>query len=411
MLTFRFTGASGKMTEEEMLTAGMEGKQVRLEFSEEWEGLRKAVVFAAGSRSCTIVDAGEIETIPAQILSESLRRLYVGAYGLTEEGMVVIPAMYATGPFIHIGTSGSGGGTDYVPGDPFWLELEKEVDQTLRYTPQMLTEADQLQARQNIGAAKDKPDAAQLLVTILQDGVYNADQSDNLLHLASSLLDKPIHTISTQLENLPTDNWSIQHLDGNSFRTSLLLGKEYVLETVTVTMGGVDITADVVHEGVVDIPAVTGDVVISGSYYKRELLTMDTITRGYASHSDGKGMQLQATNGYRAILLPLGQYLQSGKTYHFSLGSAKDTYAYRIFVMTASEPDLTFPKGESGIIYYNTITSCVYDSDWQNDDLVYTASGENLVLAVNFKKNVNTTTLKDEDYATLQECFIPEVLA
>ena len=36
MLTFRFTGAKGEMTEGEILVSGMVGKQVRFEFSEEW---------------------------------------------------------------------------------------------------------------------------------------------------------------------------------------------------------------------------------------------------------------------------------------------------------------------------------------------------------------------------------------
>ena len=152
MLTFRFTGASGEMIEEELLTAGMEGKQVHLEFSPEWQGLRKAVVFTAGSKACTIVDAEETETIPAKMLSESMLRLYVGAYGLSEEGMVVIPAVYATGPFIHIGTDASGDDSIYDPEDPFWLEIEEDLSKTVRFTPQELSDGEKQQARQNIGA-------------------------------------------------------------------------------------------------------------------------------------------------------------------------------------------------------------------------------------------------------------------
>lgn len=296
-----------------------------------------------------------------------------------------------------------------------WADLDEELSgpassDAVLYVEQSLTDEQKAQARQNIRAAKDKPDAAQLLATILQDGVYNSDQSDNLLHLTALLLDKSLYTISTQLENLPTGNWSIQHLEGNSFQTSLLLGKEYVLETVTVTMGGVDITADTVTDGIVNIPAVTGDVVISGAYYKRDLLAVDAVQRGLISFDANNGMRVQGSNGMRAVMLPVGQYLQSGKTYHFSLGSANNTYSYQIKVMQASEPDQEFPYVANNTIYYNTVRASLYESEWVTDDLVYTATQENLVLAVNFKRNV-AASISESDCQTLRDVFIPEVLA
>ena len=39
MLTIWFSGAEGKVMEQEVLTSGMVGKQIRLEFTEDWEGL------------------------------------------------------------------------------------------------------------------------------------------------------------------------------------------------------------------------------------------------------------------------------------------------------------------------------------------------------------------------------------
>lgn len=409
MLTFRFTGANGEMTEEEMLTAGMTGKQVRLEFSEEWEGLRKAVVFAAGSRSYTIVDAREVETIPAQILSESLRRLYVGAYGLTEEGMVVIPAMYATGPFIHIGASGSGDDSGYVPEDPFWLELEQTVEQTLRFTPQDLSDEEKRQARQNIGASAENPDAAQLLATILQNGVYVTDQHENVLQLTALLKSKKMFTVSLELEHLLGDNHATLVLEGDSYRLVLTPEEGYQTDAITVTMDGVDITAAVYTHGVVHIPAVTGHLVITGCAVEEVKLRIDQVNKGSVSYVAGPSLQVHAASEWRATALPVGQYLEAGKTYRFGLGSIGDTYAFGIMVMLASGPDQTFPYVADNITYYNTVAALTLDSGWMQEEFTYTATQENLVLSINFKR-LNGAVMGVEDYELLQANFTMEVV-
>lgn len=64
MLTFRFSGADGTMTEPEILTSGMVGKQVKLEFTADWDNLLKTVVFSAGKVNRDVVYTGESVTIP-----------------------------------------------------------------------------------------------------------------------------------------------------------------------------------------------------------------------------------------------------------------------------------------------------------------------------------------------------------
>lgn len=409
MLTFRFTGITGEMTEEEMLTAGMEGKQVRLEFSEEWEGLRKAVVFAAGSRSCTILDPEEVETIPAGILSESLRRLYVGAYGLTQEGAVVIPAMYATGPFIHIGAAGGSGDSGYVPEDPFWLEMEEAVSQALRFTPQELTEAQQRQARRNIGVAENHPQAAQLLATILRNGVYATDQYENVLRLTAILQSKDFFSVTLEGAHLAAENPKSLILEGESYRTGLIPETGYLLESVTVTMGGEDITASVYADGLLHIPAVTGDVVIWGITQEENLLRIDQINKGSISFLEGAGLQVNATSGHRAMVLPIGQYLEEGKSYRFGLRTGSNVYAYGIQVMIASGPDLSFPYVADTNVFYDTVTARPVDTGWLQTNYSYTATAGNQILAVNFKR-LNSDLLGLEDYEFLQNDFMMEVV-
>ena len=122
MLTFRFSGVDGAMTVPETLTSGMVGKKVKFELSKDWEGLRKTVVYTAGDIVRTTLDAGEVDTIPAEILAEPLCQLHVGIYGVNQDGTLVIPTVHACGPTIRPGACPSGDpSTD--PALPVWLQL------------------------------------------------------------------------------------------------------------------------------------------------------------------------------------------------------------------------------------------------------------------------------------------------
>lgn len=124
MLTFRFSGAEGVMApEDEILTAGMVGKEVKLEFSEDWDGLSKIVVFSNGSVTADVVCTGEMVVIPAKILEKPLKRLTVGVYGVSGDGKLVIPTVRAEGPVIKPGVDPSGDpATD--PELPIWAQIQ-----------------------------------------------------------------------------------------------------------------------------------------------------------------------------------------------------------------------------------------------------------------------------------------------
>lgn len=126
MLTFRFTGADGRMVEEETLTSGMIGKKVKLEFSDDWNDLRKTAVFMAGSVTRDVLQVSDVIEIPAEVLAVPLKRLYVGVYGVSGD-RCVIPTIRAPGPIIEPGTDPSGDeGTN--PALPFWAQIEADVD-------------------------------------------------------------------------------------------------------------------------------------------------------------------------------------------------------------------------------------------------------------------------------------------
>ena len=123
MLTFHFSGADGAMVEAEILTSGMVGKQARLAFSSEWDGLVKTVVFSAGAVSRDVILTGETVTIPAEVLANPMRQLYVGVYGCSSDGTVAIPTIRVMGPEIQIGANPTGEQAENTT-LPVWAQLE-----------------------------------------------------------------------------------------------------------------------------------------------------------------------------------------------------------------------------------------------------------------------------------------------
>lgn len=126
MLTFQYTGARGVMTVPEIITTGMRGKQVMLEFSPEWAGLAKTVVFSNGETTRDVVFGGNPVTIPAEILEESLKELTVGVYGLGAGGEVAIPTIRALGPVILPGAVPSGENAA-EPVIPLWEQIQAQL--------------------------------------------------------------------------------------------------------------------------------------------------------------------------------------------------------------------------------------------------------------------------------------------
>lgn len=107
MLTFRFSRADGQMTQTETLTTGMVGKEVKLEFTEDWADFSKTAVFTAGEESRDVMVRGDVVVIPHEVLTESGLCLYVGIYGVAADGRVT-PTIRVQGPEIYPGADPEG---------------------------------------------------------------------------------------------------------------------------------------------------------------------------------------------------------------------------------------------------------------------------------------------------------------
>ncbi len=109
-----------------------------------------------------------------------------------------------------------------------------------------------------------------------------------------SLKAKVYYSISTNLTDATIDNAAVSVEEGAAYTATITAKDGYELESVTVTMGGADVTASVYANGVITIPAVTGKVVITAKAvkpvnYTNLVPTAQVFTNGDTSPLDGVG--------------------------------------------------------------------------------------------------------------------------
>ena len=117
--------------------------------------------------------------------------------------------------------------------------------------------------------------ASALLVNILRNALYNTDQSSNITLLQNELNgesggdsggdsgDTTTYAVINNLTNVTTSNKSTSVTANDSYSATLTVNDGCTLGSVTVTMGGADITSTAYANGKVTISAVTGLLIIT----------------------------------------------------------------------------------------------------------------------------------------------------
>lgn len=139
----------------------------------------------------------------------------------------------------------------------------------------------------------------------------------------------PVYAITNNLLHATSDNAAVSAEENTAYTATLTADTDYTLDgaTVTVTMGGTDVTAEVYADGVINIPAVTGDVVIT--VVAAEPLGEFAISKAKIDNGtsyfkptwelDGETLVVTYTGGtwiyMRVYLTP---WLEVGKTYEIS---------------------------------------------------------------------------------------------
>lgn len=104
--------------------------------------------------------------------------------------------------------------------------------------------------------------AAALLIDILRNSVYSTDQSSNITDLEVALSGN-IYRIINNLTKCTIDNAAVTIKEYQTYTATITADISCEINFVSITMGGVDITAAVYNNGAINIGSVTGDIVIT----------------------------------------------------------------------------------------------------------------------------------------------------
>ena len=104
----------------EIITSGTVGLPVEFSFDSDWDGLTKIASFVAGDVK-KIVKIEAENTVPWEVLQKPGVWFGIGVYGMSDDGTIVIPAIYSNVSVIRAGTDLDG-------------------DEEMRPTPQVLSQ-------------------------------------------------------------------------------------------------------------------------------------------------------------------------------------------------------------------------------------------------------------------------------
>lgn len=113
-----------------------------------------------------------------------------------------------------------------------------------------------------------------LLLNILRNGVFSTNQASNITALEAALGSgggesgdgggtTSTYAILNNLTNVTTNNTASSVAANGSYGATLTAADGCTMKSVVVTMGGADITASAYTDGKINIPAVTGIVIIT----------------------------------------------------------------------------------------------------------------------------------------------------
>lgn len=118
----RVGGVKVHVLSKEIITAGMIGAEIALEFDDPaWDKLQKTVVFN-GNTIKDVINPGMVVPIPPEVMADPAKALYVGVYGTDSENNEAIPTLWANLGEIHTAADPSGDETTN-PSLPVYAQL------------------------------------------------------------------------------------------------------------------------------------------------------------------------------------------------------------------------------------------------------------------------------------------------
>lgn len=130
MFVIEVTNNRASTKSSELLTKGQIGAQVQFMFNDHWSDMKKTAVFNRCGKTIDVVDSewnGDIVTVPSEMTEKAGRQVYVGVYGVSEDGKRITPTLYAPLGVVALGAEPDGDpSTD--PTLPVWAQIQGDID-------------------------------------------------------------------------------------------------------------------------------------------------------------------------------------------------------------------------------------------------------------------------------------------
>ena len=110
------------------------------------------------------------------------------------------------------------------------------------------------------GAHDNGYDNKSCIITLSSNGVNN-----KTINTIINNIDKHTYTVTNNLTNCVNSNSNTTITEGNSYNATISANSGYILDAITVTMGGTDITSSVVNGSNIAISNVTSDIIITAT--------------------------------------------------------------------------------------------------------------------------------------------------
>lgn len=134
------------------------------------------------------------------------------------------------------------------------------------------------------------------------------------LHVTVSEAGVTTYTVTNNLTNASNSNTALTANEGAAYTATISANAGYELDKVTVTMGGVDVTADVYNDGIINISSVIGNIVITATTTENSA-TVYTVTNALTNvTSSNSATSVEENASYNAILTAADGYEISAVT-------------------------------------------------------------------------------------------------
>lgn len=164
--------------------------------------------------------------------------------------------------------------------DSQFKDIAKQVENVGQPTQQQINTAidKAIEEGRITGSGGINSTAKTLLETILRNAIYTTDQSANITSLVSALSSGSTptithYTVTNTLTKCTNGNSNSSVAENTSYIATITPNTGYKLDTVTVTMGGVDVTSTVYNNGKITINSVTGNIVIIATAIEKQAVT------------------------------------------------------------------------------------------------------------------------------------------